>query len=130
MRKIIIDTREKKPFSLCEAWSGVATETATMSTGDYTNGKIVIERKGVGDFINCCGKSRERFTKELERGFDYLIIEGGLAEIQSYLRRVRSRMGVFYIFSMMSMIRKKYGVEVIMCRDREAAARVALKLLI
>jgi len=39
-------------------------------------------------------------------------------------------MGVFYIFSMMSMIRKKYGVEVIMCRDREAAARMALKLLV
>nr|WP_321498661.1 ERCC4 domain-containing protein [uncultured Methanolobus sp.] len=130
MSKIIIDTREKKPFSQCESWSGVAYEVATLKTADYSNGKITIERKAVGDFINCCGRSKARFTKELERGFDYLIIEGGLAEIQSYLRKVRSKMGVYYIFAMMKMIRHKYGIEVIMCRDREAAARVALRLLV
>lgn len=126
---IKVDTREKKPFTSTQAWQGIATETATMTTGDYTNGKIVIERKGAGDFINCCGKEKKRFYKELARGFDYLIIEADLPGLKQQLRTSRSKMKIQYIIHVILEIRREYGCDVILCKDRESAAKVALHLL-
>ncbi|MDK2834560.1 MAG: hypothetical protein PWP63_1647 [Methanolobus sp.] len=38
-------------------------------------------------------------------------------------------MGVYYIFSMMKTLKHQHGIEVIMCKDRESAAKLALNLL-
>ena len=128
--KIQVDTREQKPFTKCKAWKDVEYEVVTLKTADYSNGSITIERKGVGDFINCCGKSKTRFLKELERGFDYLIVEGSIPEFQKYLKKVRSRMHVNYIVHMLKEIRREYGIEVILCSNREEAAKLARHLLL
>jgi len=126
---IKIDTREKKPFSQCKAWKGVEYEIVTLKTADYSNGNISIERKSVSDFINCCGKQKERFVKELERGFDILVIEGTIADMHKHLKKVRSRMHINYIIHMMKEIKRDYGIDVIMCGNREKAAKLALHQL-
>lgn len=129
MQQILVDTREKKPFTDTQAWNGITTEKLALPTGDYTNGKIVIERKGAGDFINCCGKEKARFYRELQRGFDVLIVESDLNGLKNQLRRSRSRMKLPYIIHTIFEIRQEYGCEVILCKDREHAARAALYLL-
>lgn len=127
--KIQVDTREQKSFALCDSWKDVEYEVVTLKTADYTNGNITIERKGISDFINCCGKDKKRFIKECERGYDYLLIEQSLPAAKKHLRRVRSKMSANYIFHMMKEVRRKYGIEVIMSNDRDHSAELALFLL-
>lgn len=71
--RITIDTREQKPYAF-ERWvsKGEATlETGTLPEGDYAlSGApqlIAIERKSLDDLVNCLGKERERFERELWR---------------------------------------------------------------
>ena len=74
---VIIDTREQMPFS----FSGfpVEIEEATLDAGDYScapfHRRISIERKGFQDLVNCLGKGRERFEKELLRlrAYDFVL---------------------------------------------------------
>ncbi|MCA9189020.1 MAG: hypothetical protein KDA99_25525 [Planctomycetales bacterium] len=62
-----IDTREQIPWTL----SPLATESATLDVGDYDlavcPGQVVIERKGFGDFLSCCGGERARWERQLLR---------------------------------------------------------------
>ncbi|MDD3039607.1 ERCC4 domain-containing protein [Bacteroides sp.] len=126
---ITIDTREQKPWSLTDAWSGVSFTVATLSTGDYSNGNVIIERKSIPDICNCCGKSKQRFWNELARGFDYLIIEGDEQDITAHLKKRHSRMSQKYILKCLHEIRDNFGVEVILAGSREDAARIALEIL-
>jgi ERCC4-type nuclease len=127
---IYVDTREQLPFSLTEAWEGVEVERITMQTADYTNDNgLLLERKSVPDICNCCGKQKKRFMAEVERGFHYLIIEGGRDEIARHLKYRRSKMTPQYIMSFLKKLHHNYGIEVIMCKDREEAAAIALYIL-
>jgi len=125
---IYYDTREKTPFTLTEAWKGVETERITMKTADYTNGVIKIERKGIGDLIGTLGRGRVRFMKEVDRGFDHLVIEGTREDIARYLKKRHSRMSINYIMLLLHIIEGK-GIKVHLCDGREAAAELALNLL-
>ena len=66
--KIVVDTREKRPF---EFSSGTFTVTRTLDTGDYSvdglERYIRIERKSFDDLWNCIGTRREDFKKQLDR---------------------------------------------------------------
>jgi ERCC4-type nuclease len=127
---IYVDTREQLPFSLTEAWDGVEVERITMETADYTNDNgLLLERKSVPDICNCCGKAKKRFMREVERGFHYLIIEGSQSDIAKHLKYRRSRMTPQYIMSVLKRLHSHYGIEVIMCKDREEAAAIALYIL-
>lgn len=69
-----------------------------LKTGDYSvqgyEDKIAIERKSLQDFVGCCGHSRERFDREIERLRNYkfraIVIEGDWASIE--LKQYRGRM--------------------------------------
>ena len=126
---ITIDTREQKPWSLTEAWSDVEYTVDTMHTGDYTNGSIIIERKSIPDICNCCGKQKKRFWKELERGFDLLIIEGTMVDIRAHLKKRHSRMTPQYISKCLKEVHEDFGISVILAESREDAACIALTLL-
>ena len=71
---ILIDTREQRPWPFWDLppdeWD-VSTEHATLPTGDYSlkglQHLILVERKTLSDFANCCGRGRQRFERELTR---------------------------------------------------------------
>ena len=128
---IYVDTREKKSFAETDAWKNVEVQYITMKTADYTNsgGHIKIERKSISDLCNSVGKNKKRFWKELNRGFDYLIIEGDKSDIAVHLKKVSSRMTLQYIVHCLKEIHEDYDVEVIMAEDREYAAAIALHIL-
>lgn len=84
----LIDTREQRPWSLAP----LKTKRATLRTADYSilglsdPGGIAIERKGLGDLLQCCGSSRKRFSEELERLHAYstrcVIVECSFADFE------------------------------------------------
>ena len=65
----VIDTREQMPWDLAP----MKAVSGTLQVGDYSvlglESHIAIERKSLADFVCCCGTERERFRRELERGF-------------------------------------------------------------
>lgn len=127
---VYYDTRERTPFTETEAWKDVEAVCITMHTADYTNDDgLLIERKSIPDICNSLGRGKERFMREVERGFQYLIIEGTEKDVAAHLKRRHSRMSAKYIMSMLNRIHNQYGVDVIMCKDREEAASIALYLL-
>ena len=123
---IIVDTREKLPWSIY--WPDNTYVIATLSTGDYSNGNILIERKSIADLCNSLGKGKKRFYREIERGFDFLIIEGNESDIVDHLKKIKSHMSPQYIMHCLKEIHKVYTIQVIFA-SREECASIALYLL-
>lgn len=69
--KIIIDTREQRPFAFLGQNGDIETERGTLSLGDYSlaglTDRVAVERKSLADLVTCLGKERERFQRELMR---------------------------------------------------------------
>lgn len=69
--KIIIDTREQRPFAFLGQNGDIETERGTLSLGDYSlaglTDRVAVERKSLADLVMCLGKERERFQRELMR---------------------------------------------------------------
>lgn len=70
--KIIIDTREQEPFTFRHERMDVQTEPGTLTVGDYSlaglTDRVAVERKSLPDLVQCLGRERERFERELARG--------------------------------------------------------------
>lgn len=81
---IVIDTREQAPYQFDHP-----AERRKLDTGDYSivglERAVAVERKELGDFLNCIGQSRERFERELERSRGmrrlWVMVEGTLSQI-------------------------------------------------
>ena len=70
--KIIIDSREQLPFAFVgERYAEATTEQGTLTVGDYSLAgladKVACERKSLPDLVQCLGRERERFERELQR---------------------------------------------------------------
>lgn len=93
---VLIDTREKKPYSFRRMTTGkqlsvrVKTQKAYLETGDYSiaeyeNG-CCIERKSVSDLVQTVAQHRDRFVRELERlseiEHSFILVEGEWATVQ------------------------------------------------
>lgn len=67
MCKIVIDSREQKPFEFKKH----PTVIDTCDVGDYQladfKNQVAVERKSLEDLVSCCGKERNRFEKQLLR---------------------------------------------------------------
>ena len=67
--KIIIDTREQRPFDFIRC--GCEAQRGTLKTGDYSiagfEDRVAVERKTLTDLIGCLTDGRERFEAELAR---------------------------------------------------------------
>lgn len=88
--RILIDSREQCPFTFAEKrYAEVQIEVGTLQTGDYSlaglTDRVAIERKSLSDLVQCLGRERERFERELVRaaGLDCfaVVIEAGLQEL-------------------------------------------------
>lgn len=77
---IIIDTREQKPWS----FDGYREVHKELKTGDYTfhgySKLMVVERKSLADWVNCCGKWAKFKKKQLDKlaklRHSIIIVEG------------------------------------------------------
>lgn len=88
---ILVDTREQRPFAFADnpRFEGVIAKPATLTVGDYSlpglEDKIAVERKELGDLIQCLGFERERFERELARarGLDafMVVVEASYVDI-------------------------------------------------
>lgn len=70
---ILMDSREQRPFAFSgPRYEGVAVETGTLAVGDYSlaglTDRVAVERKELSDLVQCLGRERERFERELQRG--------------------------------------------------------------
>lgn len=70
--KILVDTREQRPFTFEHERYDVQIQPGTLSAGDYSlaglQDKVAVERKSLPDLVQCLGRERERFERELQRG--------------------------------------------------------------
>ena len=71
--KIVIDRREQLPFSFNgKLYENVETAEGTLAVGDYSlfglADRVAVERKSLPDLVQCLGRERERFERELQRG--------------------------------------------------------------
>lgn len=72
--KIVVDSREQAPFPFAEY--DVEVSQGTLQAGDYSlaglEPLVAVERKSLPDLVQCLGRERPRFERELERlrGFE------------------------------------------------------------
>lgn len=88
---IVVDSREQCPFPFDNPKYQATVQVGTLQTGDYSlaglTDKIAVERKSLPDLVQCLGRDRERFVRELERaqGLKFAIVcEGSLAQIAKH----------------------------------------------
>ena len=124
--KIIIDTREQRPFDFSAF--GAETMTGSLPTGDYSiagmENIVSVERKELSDILNCLGSERERFFRELDRLRGYeaaaIVIESPLAVIAA--GRYRSRINPKSAIQSIIAIQAQYRLPVFFAKDRTEAA--------
>ena len=70
--KILVDSREQRPFNFEHERYDVQIQPGTLTVGDYSlaglQDKVAVERKSLPDLVGCLGRERERFERELQRG--------------------------------------------------------------
>ncbi len=130
-RRIVIDTREQRPYR----FKGMASVVGTLATGDYSlegfEGAVAVERKTKTDAYSCVGNSRQRFVRclsrlaELDRGI--VIIEADLQDfaVPPPYTKVGAASAVGSYVSWVC----RFGIPVMFCGSREFAERVTIRFL-
>lgn len=123
--KIIIDTREQKPFTF--AGYPCITETATLTSGDYSlegfTHRIAVERKELNDLMGCLSSGRDRFKRELQRLSGYqsavIVVESPFSSVTkgSYRSKLNPASATQSIISMMG----EYRIQFWFAESRESA---------
>ena len=132
---IIVDTREKKPWTF-ERYK-VKVQRGTLRSGDYSlkgfhKSGIAIERKALADLFGSMTSGRLRFYNELRRLGEFrlaaLIVEAPHDAVLRGSRMTRISPG--------SMLRTIYawccgfGIQVHFCENSEKAEEKAYRLLV
>lgn len=126
---VVIDTREQLRYGYHEA------ESKCLPTGDYSirgyEDRIAIERKELGDFLNCVGRERKRFERELQRLAD---LEFGAVVIEASLTNITQGNGYSKVHpqsAVMSIIgwTLKYKIPFFLCDNRRNARKLVYHLL-
>jgi DNA excision repair protein ERCC-4 len=132
--RILIDTREQKPFT----FNGyeVDPESATLPVGDYSlpgfEDRVSIERKSLDDLIGCLMNSdRGRFERELSKGKYYdlfaVVVEASLADVSQ--GRYRSDMKSQAALQSIITFQVRYRVPFVWCGNRAGAEYMSHGLL-
>lgn len=127
--KIIIDTREQRPYNFDNSVS------QKLQTGDYSavgfEQLVIVERKSKADLIGTITRHRARFKRELKRmepaPFACVVVECSLLDIlnDDYQGGIPPRA---VLGSIMSII-IDYGVPVFFCGDRAGAKEFTKKYI-
>ena len=87
--QIIVDSREQLPFTFSHERYDVQIQQGTLAVGDYSlrglEDKVAVERKSLPDLVQCLGRERERFERELLRGAALdafaVVVEGSWSDL-------------------------------------------------
>ena len=87
--KILVDSREQRPFNFEHERYDVQIQPGTLTVGDYSlrglEDKVAVERKSLPDLVQCLCRERERFERELQRGAALdafaVVIEAGWTDL-------------------------------------------------
>jgi ERCC4-type nuclease len=126
----VVDTRERTPWDL----SPMRMIRNTLTTGDYTvvglEHVVRLERKTLPDLLQCVGRCRSRFEREVRRLLAYpvraLVVESSWCRIESgqYNSQIPPDAVVGSLLGWMAT-----GLPVIMAGDRRRASRYAKRLM-
>ena len=127
---ILIDSREQKGYD----FSG-PTEVIGLPVGDYSivglENHVAVERKELGDLINCLSHDRERFERELFKGralsYFALVVEASLSDIAN--GRYRSDMNPKSAIQSLLAFSVRYRLPIFFCENRKYGQRVTESLL-
>lgn len=132
--KILVDSREQAPYTFTKY--EVATETATLSCGDYSlpgfTDRIAVERKALDDLIGVLmGSNRDRFERELARARHYdlfaVVVEATMADVSN--GRYRSEMKAHAALQSLITFQVRHRVAFIWCGNRSGGEYVTYWLL-
>jgi len=131
---ITIDTREQTPFSF-DGLADVQTERGTLTVGDYSlrglEAEIAVERKSLPDLIQCLGRERDRFQRELERGRALkafcVMVEGDWRDVAE--GRYKSLLNPKAATASILAFSARLGVPFLFAGTREHAARATAGFL-
>jgi len=133
--KIIIDTREQKPYSFKDVEGVESVTRAALPTGDYSlegyENHAAIERKSLDDFISTVIHDKQRFLQELDRAkqlvFFAVVVEASVADIA--LQRYTSKASPAAVFAHVASLMLDWRIPVIFCNDRAGAQVMTAVLL-
>lgn len=131
---MLVDSREQKPWSFDERQ--VRIEVATLQEGDYTvaglKGRVVIERKSLGDAVQTVIHNWLRFRKELNRlsGYDMalIVVEADIGMV--YRHEYESEASPASVLGRVNGIMLDHSIPVVFWGDRELAANMAHRFLL
>lgn len=132
--KVLIDTREQRPFTF-ENYD-VVTASTTLVAGDYSvqgfEDCVAVERKELGDLVNCLmGKNRDRFEKELQKLRYYelatVVVESPLRDVAA--GNYRSEMKPNAVIQSCLAFWVRYGVPFVFAESRVNAEYIVHSLL-
>ena len=133
--KIIVDSREGDTgysFSNC---AHVQVIRSALPTGDYSlsgfEDRIALERKTISDLIQCLGRDRDRFERELTRARNFeifaVICEFSLSDVT--FTHYRSHMKPQSILQSIAAFSVRYRVSFLFCGDRSGGELMTYSLL-
>lgn len=129
---VLVDSREQAPLRFSDA---VDVELVTLETGDYSlqgfTADVAIERKSLGDFVQCCTHDRERFEEQIERLAKYqhaaLVIETDWATLSA--GAYRSHANPRSITGSLLALMHDHRLPVLLAGDARGAAEVVERIL-
>lgn len=132
--KVVIDTREQKPFDMNPTVFDVSR--ATLPTGDYALADHLecgsIERKSLGDLVQTVIADWPRFRRELYRlaAFDYplILVECSVDDILA--KRYESDAEPNAVIGRVNSIMIDHGIPVLFGGARKSATHIAERYLI
>ena len=136
MTTIIVDSREQRPLAFAgPRYEGVEVEAGTLAVGDYSlaglTDRVAVERKELADLVQCLGRERERFERELARGAALdafaVVVEASWADLAE--GRYRSRLNPHAACQSVAAFMGRYRVPFLFAGSRTAAEYVTWSFL-
>ena len=131
--RIVVDSREKSPFSF-NGYS-VEVQDGTLEAGDYSvagfTRRVAVERKELGDLVGCLGTDRDRFERELARlrGYDCAAVVVEAPAVALRTGRYLGRLDSWAAWQSVLAFSMRYRMPFIFCADRADAEAVTFDLL-
>jgi len=133
--RILIDTREQKPFSF-----NLPTTRTKLDIGDYTTiepyfSGLYVERKTLVDFVNTLSQHYDRFQAEIDRAKalnEYVVVcvDVLLEEVMRF-RIPQSKCSPVFIFHRLKQLMQKYdNLQFVFADGPILAAELTLKILL
>jgi ERCC4-type nuclease len=131
---ILVDTREQLPY-----WSGHECARIKLNVGDYTTPAFLnhlhIERKSAMDWYGTISQNYRRFRNEIVRALEAgtrLIVLVETTDKNFYAKkftRFKLDRSEASLREQVRTLQRKYGLEIIWCRNRETAKQRCYEIL-